>query len=323
MFLEGGRKLTVVALDKTGTLTAGRPVVTEVLPLDHRPVPELLQLASSLDSHSTHPVAAAIVAHAAAQGVAALAVTDLQSLTGRGVTGVIAGQRYYLGNHRLIEELMVCGPAVEERLFRLEAEGKTAVILATPTAALAVLAVADAVRESSVQAVQALHAMGLRTLMLSGDNQQTASTIAAQVGIADARGNLLPEDKRRIVSDLQAAGEVVGMVGDGVNDAPALARAAIGFAMGAAGTDTALETADVALMQDDLRKLPAFIALSRRAARVLWQNIAVALVIKAVFFGLALAGMGTLWMAVFADMGASLLVVFNGLRLLRVAPDDE
>lgn len=317
VYLEGGRKLTMVALDKTGTLTEGRPVVTDVLPLNHRPVPELLQLAMSLDAHSTHPVAAAIVAHATGQGVSPLAVTEFESLTGRGVTGVIEGQRYYLGNHRLIEELVVCSPAVEERLFRLEAEGKTAVVLASTTEPLAVLAVADTLRESSVQAVHALTAMGLKTLMLSGDNQQTAATIAAQVGIGDARGNLLPEDKLKIVSELQDAGEVVGMVGDGVNDAPALAKSFIGFAMGAAGTDTALETADVALMKDDLRKLPAFIALSRQASRVLWQNITVALGIKAVFFGLALAGMATLWMAVFADMGASLLVVLNGLRLLR------
>lgn len=317
VYLEGGHKLTLVALDKTGTLTEGRPVVTDVMPLNHRPLPELLQLAMSLDAHSTHPVAAAIVAHATGLGVSPSAVTEFESLTGRGVTGVIDGQRYYLGNHRLIEELVVCSPAVEERLFRLEAEGKTAVVLATTTEPLAVLAVADAIRESSVQAVRELNAMGIRTLMLSGDNQQTAATIAAQVGITDARGNLLPEDKLKIVAELQAAGEVVGMVGDGVNDAPALAKSFIGFAMGAAGTDTALETADVALMKDDLRKLPAFITLSRQASRVLWQNISVALGIKAVFFGLALAGMATLWMAVFADMGASLIVVFNGLRLLR------
>lgn len=317
VYLEGGRKLTVIALDKTGTLTEGRPVVTDVQPLNQQPVLELLQLAMSLDANSTHPVASAIVKHAVGQGMSALSVTDFESLTGRGVSGVIAGQRYYLGNHRLIEELLVCSPAVEEQLSRLESEGKTAVILATTTAPLAVLAVADTVRASSVEAVRKLNAMGLKTLMLSGDNQQTAATIAAQVGIQDARGNLLPDDKLKIVSELQAAGEVVGMVGDGVNDAPALAQSFIGFAMGAAGTDTALETADVALMKDDLRKLPAFIALSRQASRVLWQNITVALAIKIVFFALALAGSATLWMAVFADMGASLIVVFNGLRLLR------
>lgn len=317
VYLEGGRKLTVIALDKTGTLTEGRPVVTDVQPLNQQPVSELLQLAMSLDSNSTHPVASAIVKHAAGQGVSALTVTEFESLTGRGVSGVIAGQRYFLGNHRLIEELLVCSSVVEELLSRLESEGKTAVILATTTAPLAVLAVADTVRASSVEAVRELKAMGLKTLMLSGDNQQTAATIAAQVGIQDARGNLLPDDKLKIVSELQAAGEVVGMVGDGINDAPALAKSYIGFAMGAAGTDTALETADVALMKDDLRKLPAFIALSRQASSVLWQNITIALLIKVVFFAMALAGSATLWMAVFADMGASLIVVFNGLRLLR------
>lgn len=202
-------------------------------------------------------------------------------------------------------------------LNHLEQEGKTTVVLTSTHAALAVLGVADTLRETSVAAVKELHALGVRTVMLTGDNAATAQAIATEVGIDDVRGNLLPEDKLTAMTAMLAEHGAVGMVGDGINDAPALAKASIGFAMGAAGTDTALETADVALMQDDLRKLPLFLALSRHTARVLTQNIALAISIKAVFFALALAGKATLWMAVFADIGTSLLVVFNGLSLLR------
>jgi Cd2+/Zn2+-exporting ATPase len=182
---------------------------------------------------------------------------------------------------------------------------------------VALFAVADTVKDSSREAIEQLHALGIRTLMLTGDNAHTAKAIAAQVGIDEARGDLLPEDKLQIVEGLGSQGRRVGMVGDGINDAPALARADIGFAMAAAGTDTAIETADVALMDDDLRKIPAFIRLSRQTRAILVQNIALALVIKALFLIITFAGFATLWMAVFADMGVSLLVVFNGLRLLR------
>jgi len=205
---------------------------------------------------------------------------------------------------------------VEEILKRLEREGKTAVVLAEREP-LCVFGVADTLRGHSGEAIRDLHALGVISVMLTGDNQTTARAIADQVGIDDARGNLLPEDKLAAIDDLLARYGKVGMVGDGINDAPALAKASIGFAMGAAGTDTAIETADVALMDDDLRKLPRFIELSRRTSQILWQNISLAIGIKTIFFALALAGMATLWMAVFADMGASLLVVFNGLRLLR------
>jgi Cd2+/Zn2+-exporting ATPase len=211
----------------------------------------------------------------------------------------------------------VCGPHVEAVLNRLECEGKTAVVLTSENEALAVLGVADTLRETSVEAVRSLHEIGVKSVMLTGDNVTTAHAIADQVGIDDVRANLLPDDKLAAITGLLEDYGRVGMVGDGINDAPALARASIGFAMGAAGTDLALETADVALMDDDLRKIPHFLTLSRRTARVLTENIVLALGIKAVFFGLALAGRATLWMAVFADMGASLIVVFNGLRLLR------
>ena len=315
--LENGRRIKAVALDKTGTLTHGRPALTDVVPLNGQTADELLQLAASVDTHSEHPVAAALVAAWQAPGRLLLDVAAFEALAGRGAKGTVAGQLYYVGNHRLVEELAVCGPQVEEALQRLEREGKTAVVLVTEREPMCVFGVADTVRGHSAEAIRDLHALGVASVMLTGDNRTTARAIADQVGIDDARGDLLPEDKLAAIDELIARYGEVGMVGDGINDAPALAKASIGFAMGAAGTDTAIETADVALMDDDLRKLPRFIELSRRTSQVLWQNISLALGIKAVFFALALAGQATLWMAVFADMGASLLVVANGLRLLR------
>jgi Cd2+/Zn2+-exporting ATPase len=243
-------------------------------------------------------------------------VDDFQAISGKGTQGQIDGCRYYLGNRRLVEELGICNAVTGEAIDRLEGEGKTVVVLCTDAKPLAVIAVADAVRETSREAIAELHALGIRTLLLTGDNALTASAIAKQVGIDDARGNLLPEDKLAIVTAELARHGSVGMVGDGINDAPALAKSSIGFAMGAAGTDTAIETAHVALMDDDLRKVAQFVRLSQTTASILRQNIVLALAIKAVFLVLAFAGAATLWMAVFADMGASLLVVANGLRLL-------
>jgi len=244
-------------------------------------------------------------------------VDNFEALPGRGVRGDIDGKTYHLGNHRLVEELGLCSPELEEQLFALEKQGKSVVLLLDSTGPLALFAVADTVKDSSREAIRQLHDLGIKTLMLTGDNAHTAEAIASQVGIDQARGDLLPEDKLRAIEDLYAKGHRVGMVGDGINDAPALARAEIGFAMAAAGTDTAIETADVALMDDDLRKIPAFIRLSRQTSAILKQNIALALVVKAIFLGVTFTGFATLWMAVFADMGVSLLVVFNGLRLVR------
>ncbi|PTQ72404.1 Cd2+/Zn2+-exporting ATPase [Pseudomonas sp. GV071] len=316
VFLEMGRQLAWVALDKTGTLTHGRPQQTDVLLLGEQPLARAL--AASLAARSDHPVSQALARAAAEEQIELLAVQELIALPGRGVKGVIDGTPYHLGNHRLVEELGLCSAELEAKLDTLERQGKTAIVLLDGSGPLALFAVADAVRETSREAVAELHQLGVKTLMLTGDNPHTAAAIASQVGIDEAQGNLLPEDKLAEIQRRQAGGQRVGMVGDGINDAPALARADIGFAMGAAGTDTAIETAGVALMDDDLRKLPVFIRLSRRTHAVLVQNIVLALGIKVVFLGLTLAGMGSLWMAVFADMGASLLVVFNGLRLLRV-----
>ncbi|WP_439125346.1 MAG: heavy metal translocating P-type ATPase [Pseudomonas rhizophila] len=317
VYLEGGHKLDYLALDKTGTITHGKPVQTDYVPLDPTVEATAPALAASLAARSDHPVSHAIANAVVDKQQAPHAVDNFAALPGRGVRGDINGQTYHLGNHRLVEDLGLCSAELEEKLFALEKQGKSVVLLLDHSGPLALFAVADTVKDSSREAIQQLHELGIKTLMLTGDNAHTAEAIAAQVGMDQARGDLLPGDKLQAIEDLYALGHRVGMVGDGINDAPALARSEIGFAMAAAGTDTAIETADAALMDDDLRKIPAFIRLSRQTSSILKQNIALALVIKAIFLGFTFAGFATMWMAVFADMGVSLLVVFNGLRLLR------
>ena len=298
VYLEGGYKLDYLALF---------PTVEDRAPA----------LAASLAGRSDHPVSLAIANAAVDKNLPVDVVDNFEALAGRGVRGDINGETYYLGNHRLVEDLGLCSPELEEKLFALEKQGKSVVLLLDKSGPLALFAVADTVKDSSREAIQQLHELGIKTLMLTGDNTHTAQAIAAQVGIDRAQGDLLPTDKLQAIETLYGQGHRVGMVGDGINDAPALARAEIGFAMAAAGTDTAIETADVALMDDDLRKIPAFIRLSRQTSSILKQNIALALVIKAIFLVVTFLGLATMWMAVFADMGVALLVVFNGLRLLR------
>ena len=314
-FLEQGHRLTLLALDKTGTLTHGKPVQTDYLPQVKDS--GIHALAASLAQRSDHPVSRAIADRATEEAVTLREVDHFTALPGLGSRGEIDGVTYHLGNHRLLEQLQLCSPAIEAQLESLERQGKTVIILSDQQRPLALFAVADTVKPSSIQAIAELHELGIRTLMLSGDNQHTADSIARQVGIDEARGELLPEDKFEHISQLTAQSAHIGMVGDGINDAPALARADIGFAMGAMGTDTAIEAADVAIMDDNLQRLPEFIRLSRRTHRILVQNITLAVAIKAVFLAFTLTGHATMWMAVFADMGVSLLVIFNGLRLLR------
>ena len=315
-FLENGYRIKAIAVDKTGTLTMGKPAVTEVVALEGSDRDAILLLAASLDANSAHPLAAAIV-KAGPPVSSHLPVTQFAALHGRGVQGTIDGQTYYLGNARLMTELKLLTPELQAILARLEQQAYTAMVLASPAGALGVIAVADVLRPTAAAAIARLNALGVTTVMLTGDNLLTAQRIAAEVGVSLVKAELLPENKLDEIKALQQQFGVVAMLGDGVNDAPALAQADIGFAMGAAGSDTAIETADVALMDDELGKLPEFISLSQRTRSILVQNISFAIGIKAVFFGLALAGMATLWMAVFADVGASLLVVANGLRLLR------
>lgn len=325
VYLEEGRNLKWLALDKTGTLTQGKPVQTDLEAwdvADFTPHPATL-IAASLAARSDHPVSLAIATAAREAGSTLLEVDAFTALPGRGVSGRIDGVTFQLGNRRLMRDAGVSNPTLEARMDELERQGKSAIALTDGTHVLALAAVADTVKPTSAAAIADLHALGVRTLMLTGDNTPTAEAIARQVGIDEARGDQLPEDKLAAIESklaISAASDgKVGMVGDGINDAPALARADIGFAMGAAGTGTAIETADVALMDDDLRKIGTFLRLSRATHRVLIQNIVLALGIKVVFLALAMTGNATLWMAVFADVGASLLVVANGLRLLRPA----
>jgi Cd2+/Zn2+-exporting ATPase len=317
-FLEQGRKLRWLALDKTGTLTHGKPVQVAFESTTSGVTSATVRsIAVSLSGRSDHPVSTAITRAGDADGIARLSVDEFEAIPGRGIAGKVNGRRYSLGNHRLVESLGLCSPALEARLATYERDGKTVVMLAEQERVLGLFVVADTVKDTSRAAVSELRALGVRTVMLTGDNVHTAAAIAREVGVDRAEGDQLPEDKLRVVESLSAGKSTVGMVGDGINDAPALARADIGFAMGAMGTDTAIETADVALMDDDLRKIPAFIRLSKATHGVLVQNITLALGIKTVFLALTIGGIGTMWMAVFADVGASLLVVANGLRLLR------
>ena len=317
VYLEEARKIKAVALDKTGTITEGKPklVAFEAIALDE-PRERLERLAKSLASRSDHPVSKAI-----AQGLteSIQEVLSFEAVAGRGVQGVIDGHPYILANHRWIEERNQCSPELEARLAEHEGAGRTVTILANRDRVIALFAVADTIKTSSTQAIAQLKTLGVTPIMLTGDNALTAKTVGHQAGISEIRGNLLPEDKLKAIEEFQGQYGVTAMAGDGINDAPALAKSNIGFAMGAAGTHTAMEAADIVVMNDDLRRLPETIRLSKQTHVILWQNITLALGIKAVFLLMAIFDDASMWMAVFADMGASLLVVFNGLRLLKAA----
>jgi Cd2+/Zn2+-exporting ATPase len=319
--LEGARHLKAIAFDKTGTITEGKPRLVEWSTLDGAADRDrVAAIVATLAALSDHPVSKAIAEGLPKNGAT---VVDFKALPGRGVSGTVDGQTYVLGNHRLIEERGQCSSSLEARLRVHETAGRTVTVLASDGSVLGIFAVADGIKAHSADAVAELKALGVHPLMLSGDNSATARTIAEQAGIDDARGDLLPTDKLDALKALQQRYGPSGMIGDGINDAPALAQSDLGFAMGAVGTDTAMEAADIVIMNDDLRRVPETIRLSRRTSAILWQNISVALGIKAVFFVLALFGSATMWMAVFADMGANLLVVGNGLRLLRPPVGDR
>ena len=310
-YVEEARKIRIVALDKTGTITEGKPtmVVFEVLAGEPGHV---AQLAASLATRSDHPVSKAI-----AQGlkVPGFAVEQFQALAGRGTRGSVEGEVFHFGNHRLVEELGLCSADLEAKLQNHESQGRTVTLLVSATQVLALIAVADSIKSTSREAIAMLVGMNVSIVMLTGDNQRTAQTIATQAGLSEARGDLLPEDKLAAIRELRGKGPTA-MIGDGINDAPALTESDIGIAMGVAGADIAIESADVVIMNDDLRRIPDVLRLSRRTHAVLWQNIALALGIKVVFLYLGIFNNASMWMAVFADMGASLLVVANGLRLL-------
>ncbi len=315
VYLEEARKIKAVALDKTGTITEGKPKLVASVMLDgEENKTEIEGIAVSLAYRSDHPVSKAISEKSSGK---LKNVTDFKAVAGRGVQGVIKGKTYYLANHRWIKELNLSTEALEIRLGTYLNAGRTVSLLANDEKVLAIFAVADTIKPFSTIAIEELKKLGVAPVMLTGDNEATAKIVGMQAGVAEIKGNLLPEDKLKEIEALQKKYGTTAMTGDGINDAPALARADIGFAMGAAGTHTAMEAADVLVMNDDLRRLPETIRLSQQTHTILWQNIAIALGIKFIFLILALFANASMWMAVFADMGASLIVVMNGLRLIR------
>jgi Cd2+/Zn2+-exporting ATPase len=324
VLLKGGRiaevpaAIRVVALDKTGTLTEGRPRVIEVVPLADHDEPALLARAAALEARSQHPIAAAILDRAKALGVTASPASDVVAIHGKGAEGRISGRLYWVGSHRWLEERGQGTPEVHVRLEEMARSGRSFVVVGNEDHVCGLIAVADQVRPEAASAITALREAGIqRIVMLSGDNRATAEVVGALVGVDEVRAELLPQDKVQAVEEIEERWGPTAMVGDGVNDAPAMARATLGVAMGAAGTDAAIETSDMALMGDDLGKLAWAVEHSRATVQIIRANTAFALGIKAIFALLTLAGFATLWGAIAADMGASLLVVFNALRLLR------
>lgn len=316
--LERTSRIRCIAFDKTGTLTRGAPEVVDVLPLDGIGAAALIGLAASVEHRSSHPIAHAIIAHAASARIPAVPADDVQSLSGLGAQGRVDGATVVIGNHRLFEERHLCSPALHQRVDALAAAGRTPVLVALDGRPLGIIAVADRPREASRDAVDLLRRSGIDSVvMLTGDGRATACAIAAQLGVDEVRADLLPEDKVAAVEDLRRLYGTVAMVGDGVNDAPALASADVGIAMGVAGSDAALETADVALMADELMKIPYTLRLSRATVRNIKWNLAISIAMKAAFVVAAVAGIATLWMAVVADTGASVIVIANAMRLLR------
>lgn len=319
--LEETGHLKAIAFDKTGTLTKGIPAVTDIVTFDGNEN-ELLTITAAIENGSQHPLASAIMRKAEENGLnfKGIVVEEFQSITGKGVKAQVNNEMYYVGNPNLFEETFRNGieTSITENITRMQTQGKTVMVLGTEKEILSLIAVADEMRESSKEVISKLNHMGVETVMLTGDNQRTAEAIGKQVGVSDIKADLLPEDKLNFIKKLREKHQSVAMVGDGVNDAPALAASSVGVAMGGAGTDTALETADIALMSDDLSKLPYTIKLSRKALVIIKQNITFSLAIKLVALLLVMPGWLTLWIAIFADMGATLLVTLNSLRLLRV-----
>jgi Cd2+/Zn2+-exporting ATPase len=317
-FVEAPAHLKALALDKTGTLTRGRPAVAEVLPLNGLAERHVLEIAAALESHSNHPLALAVVDYARGQGIQWPGVTNLQDVSGKGITGEIQGSRYWIGSHRYLEERSQEPQDLHDRLVDYAKRGLTVVLVGSDHQVLGLLALTDQVRPDAAKAVRDLRAAGIEHLvMLTGDNRPTAEAIGRVVGISEVEAELLPSDKVSAIERLVAQYETVGMVGDGINDAPAMGRASVGIAMGAIGSDTAIEAADIALMSDDLEKLPWLIRHSRRTLGIIRQNIVASLAVKAIFVALTFWGHASLWAAIAADMGISLLVTFNALRLLR------
>jgi Cd2+/Zn2+-exporting ATPase len=316
--LERVGRVRCVAFDKTGTLTRGAPEVVDVIALNGLSRNEVVGLAAAVEQRSEHPIAQAILEYANSAQIRVAPGVDVLALAGRGAEGRVDGAAVVLGNHRLFEERQLCSPAVHAQLDALNARGRTPVLIARDGAAVGIIAVSDRPREAGRDTVDLLRRQGIESLvMLTGDSAGTARAIAAELGVDEFRAELMPEDKVAAIDELRRRFGAVAMVGDGINDAPALASADVGIVMGAAGSDAAIETADVALMADELLKIPYALRLGRATVRNIKVNLAISLVMKAAFVIAAVAGAATLWMAIVADTGASVIVIANALRLLR------
>lgn len=324
--LEAVGKLTTLATDKTGTITQGCPRVISITSINSKSENEILRIAAAICNYSTHPLSQAVVQYANEQAIVFPHSTNYHSLTGRGAEGEVDGHNYFVGNHRLTHELAVCSEEIERNLAVIEDQALSIIVVGHKPhgncsgEVLGILAVGDPIRENATAAIKSLRTAGIQEIvMLSGDNQRTVDAIARQVGIDKAYGDLLPDAKVQRIRELMVNQKYTGMIGDGVNDAPAMAAASIGIAMGATGTDTAIEAADMTLVQDDLGKVAEAISLGRRTVHVIKTNIAFALGVKAIFLVLALTGHASLWLAILADTGATLIVIANATRLLHKA----
>ncbi len=322
VYLEEAGALQAIAFDKTGTLTKGTPVVTDYKIFANRDERELFSIITALEYRSQHPLATAILKKAEQDAISykEIVVQDFTSITGKGIKGSVEGTEYCIGSPKLFEEVaLFTTQDYRMEIERLQNQGKTVIMIGSNQQILAILAVADEVRDTSKQVIKKLHELGLKkTIMLTGDNEATANEIGKQVGVSDIKAELMPQDKLDYIKELRKEYQKVAMIGDGVNDAPALAAATVGIAMGGAGTDTVLETADITLMGDDLTKLPFTIKLSRKTLGIIKQNIIFSIGIKLMALVLVVPGWLTLWIAIFADMGATLLVTLNSLRLLKI-----
>jgi Cd2+/Zn2+-exporting ATPase len=317
-FLEIAGAITAIAFDKTGTLTEGKPKVSEVITL-HSTENQLISIARTLEEHSTHPIGLAVIDYAKEKGIASQPGEAFQSIVGKGVQAAINDTTYYAGNLKMYEDMGTPLNEIKEHVVALQNEGNTLVIVGTREMILGIVAVSDAIRETTIIAIQRLWSTGVKEMiMLTGDNEGTAKKVASQANVNRYFAELLPEDKVAVIKSIQKEGHTVAMVGDGINDAPALAAADIGIAMGGAGTDTAMETADIVLMADNLEQLPHTIKLSRAALRIIKQNIRFSLVVKFAALILNFPGWLTLWIAVVSDTGAALIVILNSMRLLRL-----
>jgi Cd2+/Zn2+-exporting ATPase len=322
VYLEVPAGLAAIAFDKTGTLTRGEPAVVSVTPLGRHDERELLERAAALEAQSDHPLARAVMAHVEDKGVRSAPAADLQTVQGKGATAMIQGRHFWIGSHKYLEERGQETPEVHELLESLSSEGRSVVVVGNDQHVCGFLTLADAVRPQARPTLDELRSLGIQHLvLLTGDNAPTAKSLAAQVGIDEIHAELLPQDKVREIKRLVERYGQVAMVGDGINDAPALVSSSLGIAMGAAGSDAAIETADIALLADDLTALPWLVRHSRNTLAIIRQNITFSLAIKALFVALTFAGWSSLWAAIAADTGASLLVVFNGLRLLQLSND--